>query len=129
MDMKLNATGLQHIGIPTKDIEATIAFYQSLGFDMMWRATPASGYDVAFIKLHNLVIETYASDEVALKPGSIDHLAINVQDIEAAFSFCQAANYEMADTEINFLPFLADGVRFFTIIGPNKEKVEFNQAL
>jgi hypothetical protein len=129
MNMKLNATGIQHLGVPTQDIEKTIEFYLSLGFDMMWRAAPDSGYNVAFLKLHNLVVETYASDEVSYKSGAIDHVAINVQDIEAAFDFCKAANYEMVDAEINFLPFLADGVRYFTILGPNKERVEFNQAL
>ena len=25
-------TGMQHIGLPTNDIDATIAFYQTLGF-------------------------------------------------------------------------------------------------
>ena len=26
------ATGVQHIGVPTNDIEKTIAFYEALGF-------------------------------------------------------------------------------------------------
>lgn len=33
------------------------------------------------------------------------------------------------DTEINFLPFWANGVRFFNVLGPNGEKVEFGQIL
>lgn len=32
MDIKNYCTGIQHIGIPTNDIEETIRFYESLGF-------------------------------------------------------------------------------------------------
>ena len=31
--------------------------------------------------------------------------------------------------EIHFLPFWDNGVRFFTIKGPNEEKIEFSQFL
>ena len=31
-------TGLQHIGLPTNDMEATLAFYQSLGFTLAHQA-------------------------------------------------------------------------------------------
>ena len=46
-------TGMQHIGLPTNDIEATIAFYEKLGFEV------ASTCDlptdkVAFLKLKNI---------------------------------------------------------------------------
>lgn len=129
MNMKDNATGIQHLGIPTEDIEKTIAFYQSLGFDMMWRSAADSPDNVAFLKLHDLVVETYMSKEVAYKNGAIDHLAINVKDIDAAFDFVNKGGYTVLDKAVNFLPFLENGVKFFTILGPNKEKVEFNQAL
>jgi len=119
-----NTTGIQHLGIPTKDYAATLAFYHSLGFETIWE-----NGEVAFMKLGTLVVETYVSEEVALKNGAIDHVALNVKDIEAAWRDVQAAGYELADKEINFLPFLENGVRFFTIIGPNREKVEFNQML
>ena len=35
----------------------------------------------------------------------------------------------MLDSEINSLPFFEKGVRFFTILGPNAEKIEFNQII
>lgn len=119
-----NVTGIQHLGIPTRDLEATVAFYQGLGFETVW----ANG-EVAFLQLGTLVIETYASEEVALRNGAIDHVALNVRDIETAWRDVQAGGYEVADAEINFLPFFENGVKFFTIIGPNREKVEFNQFL
>lgn len=129
MDMRTNATGIQHLGVPTADIEATIAFYEKLGFDMMWRSGPDSPNNVAFLKLHDLVVETYHSAKPAMLEGAIAHVAINVKDIEAAFAFCKEDGFKMLDDGINFLPFLENGVRFFTIQGVNDEKVEFNQAL
>ena len=49
------ATGLQHIGIPTNDIEKTIAFYTALGFETAHRAENG-GEQVAFLKLGDLAV-------------------------------------------------------------------------
>ena len=120
-----NVTGIQHLGIPTADLNKTIEFYQGLGFEVTWQ-NPG---EVAFLQNGTLVIETYAVDAPAMKNGAIDHVALNVQDIEAAWKDAQACGYETEDSSINFLPFFEKGVKFFTIIGPNREKVEFNQYL
>mgnify|MGYP000102115142 CR=1 FL=1 len=54
-------TGIQHIGIPTSDIETTIRFYEGLGFQTMHtNQVPANKAKVAFLQLGNLMIETYA---------------------------------------------------------------------
>ena len=120
-----NVTGIQHLGIPTADLNKTIEFYQGLGFEVTWQ-NPG---EVAFLQNGTLVIETYAVDAPAMKNGAIDHVALNVKDIEAAWKDAQACGYETEDSAINFLPFFEKGVKFFTIIGPNREKVEFNQFM
>ena len=120
-----NVTGIQHLGIPTADLNKTIEFYQGLGFEVTWQ-NPG---EVAFLQNGTLVIETYAVEEPAMKNGAIDHVALNVTDIEAAWMDAQACGYETEDSAINFLPFFEKGVKFFTIIGPNREKVEFNQFM
>ena len=33
MNLQEFATGVQHVGIPTKDMEATVNFYHRLGFE------------------------------------------------------------------------------------------------
>ena len=116
-----NVTGIQHLGIPTADLNKTIEFYQGLGFEVTWQ-NPG---EVAFLQNGTLVIETYAVDAPAMKNGAIDHVALNVTDIEAAWMDAQACGYETEDSAINFLPFFEKGVKFFTIIGHNREKVEF----
>lgn len=123
-------TGIQHIGIPTNDIEKTIAFYVSLGFSVVLRTiNEAAKEQVCFLRLKNLCIETYQNGCAAGKPGAIDHVALDVTDVDAAFAKVKAMGYPMYDSEIQFLPFWEKGVRFFTIPGPNGEKVEFSQML
>ena len=63
------------------------------------------------------------------KPGAIDHIALDTTDIEAAFAAAKEAGLTMLDDEIHGLPFWANGVKFFTVKGPNGEKVEFCQKL
>ena len=123
-NFKENITGIQHLGLPTEDLQKTIDFYHGLGFDTIW-----TDGNVAFLELGTMVIETYKFDCSAKVNGALDHIALNVKDIEAAWRDAQACGYETEDKDINFLPFFENGVRFFTIIGPNREKVEFNQKL
>ena len=123
-------TGLQHIGIPTNDIEKTVAFYHELGFETAFETVnEAAGERVAFLKCGSLVIETDENHQAAERNGAVDHVALDVTDIEAVFAEIKEAGYPMLDEDIQFLPFWANGVRFFTILGPNREKVEFSQML
>jgi lactoylglutathione lyase len=123
--MKDLITGIQHIGIPCADLEQTIRFYEGLGFCVTWRTD-----HVAFLKKEDCVVETYLADVLAGKAGAIDHIALNVTDIEAAFEWVKATpGYESVDAEIQALPFFEKGVRFFSIHGPSGETVEFNQIL
>lgn len=128
MEIKAFCTGVQHIGIPTNDIATTIAFYQSLGFTLALR-TSNNGEEVAFLQLHNLVIETYQNHQAAMQPGAIDHVLIDVKHIDALFQEVKAAGFTLLDASVQGLPFWEHGVRFFTIQGPNSEKIEFCERL
>ncbi|MGP3778786.1 VOC family protein [Halanaerobium saccharolyticum] len=124
------ASGIQHVGIPTIDINRTVDFYQGLGFDLVFSTTNDSGnLDVAFLKLKNLVIETYQEGTELSPTGSINHIAIDVNDVEKVFKKIDEKNYDTLDEEINFLPFWENGVNFFTIKGPNNEQIEFSEIL
>ena len=99
-------TGLQHIGIPTNDIEKTVAFYHELGFETAFETVnEAAGERVAFLKCGSLVIETYENHQAAERNGAVDHVALDVTDIEAVFAEIKEAGYPMLDEEIQFLPF------------------------
>ena len=121
--------GLQHIGLPTSDVQKTIDFYASLGFEVAWENRKPAKERVAFLKKGSCVMETYYSEAPAMTVGSVDHVALDVTDIDAAYEAAKALGYTALEGQITFLPFFANGVRFFTILGPNREKVEFNQYL
>lgn len=123
-------TGLQHIGIPTNDMEATIAFYKTLGFQAAYQTVNKEADEkVAFLRLGDVTVEAYENKQAALVNGAVDHIALNVTDIEEVFRLAKEKEFCLLDTEIRFLPFWDNGVKFFTILGPNKEKVEFSQYL
>ena len=126
--MKDYATGIQHVGIPTKDMDATKKFYEDLGFEAAFE-TVNDEARVCFLKMYNLVMEVYESEDAAGKIGAIEHVAIDVTDIEQVYKEICDKNMNTLQDEIHFLPFWANGVRFFTIKGPNEEKIEFSQFL
>ena len=125
-EVKELVRGLQHIGIPTKAFDATTAFYGALGFEVIHENRHEGGR-VAFLKLNGLVIETYEEGQTALKAGAIDHIALDVSDIEATYAAVQQLGHPALEGGVQTLPFFERGVSFFTIEGPNKEKVEFSQ--
>lgn len=133
--MKDNILGIQHLGIPCPDLEKSEKWYRDvLGFEKIEDKVVEGRAHAIFMKKGNLVLEMYYTndeemDEVRVrKHGHIDHVALDVKDIEAAWDYMKRTDVEFVDTQIDYLPFF-NGVRFFTVIGPSGEKVEFNQFL
>lgn len=128
MDFKQYTTGIQHVGLPTQDMEATLAFYHGLGFQNAYE-TVNGGDRVVFLRLGNLTIETYESRTAVSSTGAIAHVALNVTDVDAMWKLAGKAGLHKQDPEIRFLPFWDKGTRFFNVLGPNGETVEFSQIL
>lgn len=128
MSLKAHCTGIQHVGIPTNNLEATVAFFKKLGFAVALR-TGSEKKPVAFLSLKNVMIETYQIRQAIGAPGAIDHLALNVDDIQATYADVTALGFSALEEGVQFLPLWERGVRFFTILGPDGEKIEFSQKL
>lgn len=131
-------TGIQHIGIPVINLEESIKFYKQLSFICIHSKdiTREEGkIRVAFMQLNTCIIELYEFEGSYLEEvkkrtnGHIDHIALNVTDIEYMFKKLKNEGFQLIDDEIQTIPFFEKGVRFFTVLGPNNEKVEFNQRL
>lgn len=119
---------MQHIGLPTNDMKKTLEFYESLGFEIATRHIN-NGEDVVFLTLGDICIETYENGQAVGFHGAIDHICLDVDDIEKTWEEARAAGLDIIDDKIQSLPFWQNGVRFFNVLGPNHEKVEFGQIL
>lgn len=130
MEIKTKVMGIQHVGIPTNDIQKSISFYEGIGFETVWQTVnEQSNEAVVFLQLGNLVMEIYENRQAVMKAGAIDHIALDVTNIDTIFQYVQKRGYKMMDDKVQSLPFWEHGVKFFTIEGPNGEKIEFCEKL
>lgn len=124
-----NIKGLQHIGLPVNDSLETVAFYSKLGFSPIYE-TINGDEKVVFLKLEDMIIETYENKKVALSDGAWNHVALDVDDINEAWAYVvETLKIPSIEGSIQFLPFWENGVKFFTVFGPSKERIEFSQKL
>ncbi len=138
MFLEENLQGSQHIGIPVTDLETSKAFYGAFGFnEVMYAEIPANGDSVKAsmmskagftIELYQLVGE--GLQEIATRQdGHVDHIAMNVLDVDKAFVELKAAGMDIIEEAPVRLDFWENGCKYFTIRGPDGEKLEFNQIL
>lgn len=128
MDNKYGVVGVAHIGLPTNNIEKTIAFYKSLGFEVVMETYNEKAKEkVAFLKLKNYCIETFENGQAAMTDGAYQHIALDVENIENMYLEICKNKFEVVTDGIEELPFWEKGVKFFMIKGPNAERIEFCQ--
>jgi len=133
-----NLTGPQHLGIPVTDIAKSKEFYGRLGFKEIMRMELPEGGEtvkVAMMDFEGFVIELYqlaGKDQPGIRSrqdGHIDHIALNVRNIAKAFEELTAAGLTIVEKEPVYLPFWEKGVRYFNVLGPDGERVEFSERL
>lgn len=129
MSVSSYITGIQHVGIPSIDLDATIAFYKSLGFTQAG-LFPNGENRCAFMWLGNLTIETWEGDPTNPTAGAINHISLNTTDVDRAFAAAKEQGLHLVNDEVQSIPSFWDhGIRFFNILGPNQETIEFCQIL
>ena len=136
MEIKINH--LQHIGIPVSDIKVSEAFYRKLGFE---NATSSAFFHngqegrMIMMQLNQIIIELYQLPEADLeeirtrKDGHIDHITFDVSDIDQTYSALKEVSFHILEEQPVFLPFWEKGCKYFNILGPDGERLEFNQIL
>lgn len=128
VDVNAFSSGIQHVGIPTADIQNTIDFYESLGFKNIGRFD-VDGRDFAFLQLGNLVIEAIPNPNPTMQAGAIDHICLDVKNIQELFNQLRDAGYTMLNDDLVDFKVWKNGTKLFFIEGPNKEKIEFCEIL
>ncbi len=130
MDIKSQITGVQHIGVPTDDLAASVDFYRTLGFETEYETYNAAADErVTFMRLKNLVMEIYENRRATHRDGAVDHVALDVSRIDSLFAFYKGLGLKMLEDKVSYLPFWEHGIRYFIVVGPNDEKIEFCERL
>lgn len=130
MSIAEHVTGLQHLGLPTAALDETAAFYESLGFVRAHSTVnPGTGERVCFLTCGGLCIETYECAAPAAGPEPSTTWPWTWTTLSPPGRKCGRPAWLPLEDAIQFLPFWENGVRFFNLLGPNGETVEFSQRL
>ncbi|MBQ9941948.1 MAG: VOC family protein [Christensenellaceae bacterium] len=126
--MKTNVLGLAHIGLYIKDLEVTKKFYtEILGFEIISHAQQEDGTLIAFARKGCCELELVQLPVWEDRPdGLFDHVAMEVEDIYAAYEEVKAKGVEF-ESEIVTAPHIHGGVRYVMFRGPDGEHLEFEQ--
>lgn len=123
--------GLHHIGIYTKSVDESLAFYtEVLEFQKEWRGIvdhPTGKLDVAIISRGGCVIELVRPADLSVitqKLGPLQHVALKVSHIEAHVEKLERSGIELHPAKIEFLPTLLNGVKHIFLYGPSGERIE-----
>jgi len=121
----IRAKGLFHATLPVWDLERTEAFYREL-LGIQRHATPSYfPNSVVFLDLGNTMIHLvrYRDDVPRPDPRST-HLAIEVDDLDAAFELVKARGLTLLSQEIVTRP---DGMRCFYFLDIDNNRIELTQ--
>ena len=126
--------GLGHIAIYTKDMDESIAFYEKLGGSLRQRAavsTPNGEKLLALVAFGGVILELIQSPTpMPMTEGNIPHLALYVDDVDAAAASIRAAGVDTFLTpEKKVLPDLFGGLENWFFTGPSGEQIELLRML
>lgn len=128
-------TGLAHIALYTKDMESSLKFYQTLGGTVTGHADvqkPTGTNHINMVQMSGFfleIIEPHDGSPVTAEGGLLPHLAIEVDDIDAAVAELKAAGIASFRTpQPNTMPIFG-GIRNIFLYGPDGELLELLQHL
>lgn len=100
--VSLGLKAIQHVGIPVTNLRVSEAFYSGLGFQKVMEATfehEGENGTCMMMRQGAILMELYempagARKEIASrKDGHIDHIAFDVEDVDAVFKTLTKAGY------------------------------------
>lgn len=135
---KSNIDGWSHLGIVVSNIEISKKFYEKFGFREVTKAKIKDKGNIIKVSILEKcrfrikLIQPIGKEleEVKLrKDGHIDHIAFDVVDIEKAFEELKQSGINITQENPIFLPLWERGIKYFDILGPDGEKIEFSEKL
>ena len=134
----LSLTAIQHVGIPVTNLPASEVFYNNLGFENVMQANFTHDGETGtciMMQQGTIVMELYQLPQkelnatAARKDGHIDHIAFDVPDADTAFAALKAAGYRIIEAAPVYLSFWKKGCKYFNVLGPDGERLEFNEII
>lgn len=128
-------TGLAHIALFTKDLSASVKFYESLGGSVCGHADvekPAGTNHITLVQLPGFVLEIIESHDgspVTAEGGLFPHIAIETDDIDAAVAELRTEGVTSFRTEAPMTMPIFGGIKNIFFYGPDGELVELLQHL
>lgn len=121
-------TGLAHIGIFVKDMEASVRFYRdTLGFEVTDECN--LGSRLVFCNKGTCLLELIRPKNYEPRvPGQIDHIAVEVVEIEPLVCRLIEKGVKFLG-DISEVPSLLGGVKNIFFEGPDGERIEFFEYL
>jgi lactoylglutathione lyase len=117
----------------------SVLFYEKLGFksvmNSQFEIAGEEGGLVAMMQSGEVIVELYQlpashlNEIAARKNGHIDHIAFDVEDIDACYEELKQNGFTPLEEAPVFLAFWQKGCKYFIILGPDGERLEFNQVL
>ena len=124
--------GLGHVGILVRDIEISKRFYEKIGFTVEGTYPRPGDTIIAFIEAGSCVIELIQPGDrsrMGRPAGIIDHLCIDVDDIDAEIKNLQALGILGGDAKAGTIADMYGGLRNVFFEGPDGERLEYSQKL
>lgn len=124
--MQDELVGLAHIGIYTRDLDASIVFYRELGFSLDGISQP--GARLGFMSLGTCVVELIQPEDLSrldgLSGGIIAHFAIDCRGIDTAVEKLREKGIIDKEAVIRGSDRIAGGIRNIFFTGPSGERIE-----
>ena len=128
-------TGLAHIALYTKDMNTSLKFYETLGGIVTDQADVAKPTGTNHIKIVQLpgffleIIEPHDGSPVTAEGGLFPHIALEVDDIDAAVAELKNAGIDSFRTAEPKTLSIFGGIRNIFFYGPDGELLELLQHL
>lgn len=126
--------GWAHLALKVRNLERSREFYTTLGFKECgggYLLTDDGRLEIAFMKNNGFMLEIIQMAGQGLleldkrTSGHIDHIALDVSDICDALYLAKKEGFKMIHYMVKTLPILERGIRFFKVMGPDGEIIEF----
>lgn len=120
-----------HVGLYIKDVERSKQYYHDiLGFECICEFTNGTGDRLSFMKSGSLIIELIQHKVwMDRHDGLFDHIAMQVDDIEAVSAALKAKGVEFEDEVYFDVNVFDNGVKYQAFRGPDGEHLEIYQVM